>query len=78
MVIKESEKLDINLGYARKRKNLFNMKVTVIPIVVGIFGTISMNLEKGLWELEIEIKTTIKKSTKQKWKEKQLYGYFKR
>ena len=37
--IKESEKLDKYLDLARKMKKLWNMKVTVISIVVGALGT---------------------------------------
>ena len=36
----------------KKLKELYKMKVTVIPIVVGVFGTVSKNLEKRLDELE--------------------------
>ena len=30
------------------------MRVTVIPIVIGVLGTVSKGLERGLEELEIE------------------------
>ena len=37
----------------RMKKNTWNMKVTVKPIVVGALGTIFKGLIKGLDELEI-------------------------
>ena len=39
MKSKENEKIDKYLDLARELKRLWNMKVTVIPIVVGTFGT---------------------------------------
>ena len=37
---KESEKKDKYLGLARELKKPWNMKVTVIPIVIGTLGTV--------------------------------------
>ena len=37
----------------KANKKLWNMKVTVIPIVVGVLGTIPKGLVNGLEELEI-------------------------
>ena len=37
--LKECENKDKYLDLARKLKNLRNMKVTIIPIVIGAFGT---------------------------------------
>ena len=34
-------------------KKLWNMKVTIVPIVIGAFGTITQGLLKGLEDLEI-------------------------
>ena len=51
--LKENEKKDKCLDLARELKKLWNMKVTVIPIVVGAFGAILNNLKKRLDELEI-------------------------
>ena len=41
--LKESEKKDKYLVLARelKKKKLWNMKVTIIPIVTGAFGTVT-------------------------------------
>ena len=36
-----------------KRKNLWNMKVTIIPIVIGALGTVTKGLVKGPEDLEI-------------------------
>ena len=36
------------LDLARELKKLWNMKVTIIPNVIGAFGTVSKGLLKGL------------------------------
>ena len=56
---KDGEKLDKHLDLARKWNKVWNMKVTVIPIVVGTLGTVSKNMEKRLdeWEIRRRIKT---------------------
>ena len=50
---KESEKKDKYLDLARELKKLWNMKVTIVPIVIGALGTIKKGLLKGLEDLEI-------------------------
>ena len=40
MKLKECEKKDKYLDLARELKKLCNMKVTIIPIVIGAFGTV--------------------------------------
>ena len=50
--LKESKKEDKYLDLARERKKLWNMKVTIIPIVIGMLGTVTKGLVKGLEELE--------------------------
>ena len=45
-------------------KKLWNMKVTIIPIVIGAFGTVTIRLLKGVEDLEVggrveTIQTTI-------------------
>ena len=52
--LKESGKRDKYLDLARKLKKLWNMKVTIIPIVIGAFGTVTEGLLKGLEDLEFE------------------------
>ena len=42
--LKESEKKDKYLDLVREMKKLWNMKVTIIPIVIGAFGTITKGL----------------------------------
>ena len=37
--LKESEKKDKYLDLPRELKKLWNMKVTIVPIVIGVFGT---------------------------------------
>ena len=38
-----------------RSENLWNMKVTVIPIVTGALGTITKRLVKGLKDFEITV-----------------------
>ena len=47
MKIKESEKIDIYQDLVRELK-MWNMKVMVIPIVVGALETVSKSLKKTL------------------------------
>ena len=35
-------------------KKLWNMKVTIIPIVIGAFGTVTKGLLKGLEDFEVD------------------------
>ena len=53
MKLKECEKKDKYLDLARELKKLWNMKVTIIPIVIGAFGTVTKGLLKGLEDLEV-------------------------
>ena len=46
--LKECEKKDKYLALARALKKLWNMKVTIVPIVIGALGTITKGLLKGL------------------------------
>ena len=46
--LKEREKKDKYLDLARELEKLWNMKVTIIPIVIGAFGTVTKGLLKGL------------------------------
>ena len=54
MKIKEIEKIDKFLDLARELKKPWNMKVTVIPIVVGTLGTDPKSLENGLKKCKFE------------------------
>ena len=51
--LKESEKIDKYLDLARELKKLWNMKVTVIPILSGALGTTTKVLIQVLEHLEI-------------------------
>ena len=51
--LKECEKRDKYLDFARELKKLWNLKVTIIPIVIGAFGTVNKGLLKGLEDLEV-------------------------
>ena len=50
--LKESEKKDKYLDLARELKKLWNTKVTIIPIVIGAFSTVTKGLLKELEDLE--------------------------
>ena len=43
---------DKYLDLARELKKLWNMQVTIIPIIIGAFGTVTKRLLKGLEDLE--------------------------
>ena len=51
--LKECEKKDKSLDLARELKKRWNMQVTIIPIVIGAFGTVTKGLLKGLEDLEV-------------------------
>ena len=50
--LKESEK-DKYLGLARELKKIWNLKVKIIPMVIGVFGTVTKGLLKWLGNLEV-------------------------
>ena len=52
--LKECEKRDKYLNLTRELKKLWNMKVTIIPIVIGALGTVTKGLVQGLEDLEIK------------------------
>ena len=51
--LKESEKKDKYLDLAKELKKLWNMKVTIVPIMIGALGTVTKGLLKGLEDLEV-------------------------
>ena len=51
--IKESENIDKHLDLARELKKLWNVKVGVIPLLVGELGTVIKGLEWRRVEFEI-------------------------
>ena len=51
--LKESEKNDKYLDLARELKKLWNMKVTIVPIVIRTLGIVTKGLLKGLEDLEV-------------------------
>ena len=51
--IKENEKRDIYLDLARQLKKLWDLKVLVIPVVIGTLGTVPKDLVMEMEELEI-------------------------
>ena len=52
--LKDSEKKDNYLDLARELKKLWNMKVTIIPLMIGVFGTVTKGLLKVLGDLADE------------------------
>ena len=46
--LKECEKKNKYLDLARELKKLWNMWVTIVPIVIGSFGTVNIGILKGL------------------------------
>ena len=51
--LKECEKKDKYLDLVRELKKLWNMKMMIIPIVTGAFGTVTKGLLKELEDLEV-------------------------
>ena len=51
--LKEWEKKDKYFDLPRELKKMWNMKVTIVPIVTGAFGTVTKRLLKGLEDLEV-------------------------
>ena len=44
---------DKYLDLARDVKKVWNMKVTIVPIMIGAFGTVTKGILKGLEDLEV-------------------------
>ena len=53
--LKESKKKNKYFDLARELKKLWNMKLTVIPIVIGALGIVTKGLVQGLEDLEIKV-----------------------
>ena len=51
--LKECEKKDEYIDLARVLKKLWNMMVTIVPIVIGAFSTVTERLLKGLEDFEV-------------------------
>ena len=51
--LKEMEKKDKYLDLARKLKRTWNMNITIIPIVIGAYGTVNKGFLNGLDDLEV-------------------------
>ena len=54
--MKECEKKDKYLDLARELKKLRNIKVRIVPNVIGAFGAITKGLLKGLEDLEVGVR----------------------
>ena len=55
---KEIEMIEKYLDLATELKKVWNMKVTVVPLIVGALGTPAKALEKRLKSIDIETKIT--------------------
>ena len=51
--LKEFEKKVKYLNLSMELKKLWNMQMTIIPIVIGVFGTVTKGSLKGLEDLEV-------------------------
>ena len=51
--LKECEKKDKYLDLYRELKKLWNMKVTIVPIMTGASGTVAKGLLKGVEDLDV-------------------------
>ena len=54
---KEDEKIDKCRDLAREVSNLWNVKVKIIPVVIGALGTVPTLLESRIKDIGISIKT---------------------
>ena len=62
--LKECEKKDKYLDLARELKKLWKLRVTIVPIVISAFATVTKGLLKGQEDLEVGGRVeTIKTST---------------
>ena len=61
--LKECEKKDKYLDLARELKKLWNMQVTIVPIVIAAFGTVTRGLRKCLGDLEVARRVETIKTT---------------
>ena len=51
------QKIDKYLDFTREMKKLWIMKVTVIPVVLGVLGAVSKEWRKNWWNLKSEEQT---------------------
>ena len=51
--MKENEKKDKYLDLARELKKLWNLRMAIIPIVIGAFETVTKGLLKGMEDMEV-------------------------
>ena len=51
--LKECAKKDKYYAFARELKKLWNMQVTIVPIFIGSFVTVSKGLLKGREDVEV-------------------------
>ena len=56
---KKSEKKDKYLDLAKELKKLWDMKVRIIPIVIGALGTVTKGLIKGQEDLPLKMVSLI-------------------
>ena len=61
--LKESEKKDKFLDIARELKKKWNMKVTVISIVISVLGTLIKRLVQELEDLKVRVRRATMQTT---------------
>ena len=73
--LKECEKKDKYLDLARKLTKLWNMKVTIVPLVIGALGTVTKGLLKDLKAFEgsggeetIQMTTLLRTAREESWR----------
>ena len=57
--VKENEKVQKYQDLARELRKLWQVKVKVVPVVVGVLGTIPKALEKQLKEIETSVRVEL-------------------
>ena len=66
--LKESEKNDKYQDFARDLKKLWNVRVTVILIIIDALGTVTKGFVQGLKDLEIRRRAALLRSVRRLWR----------
>ena len=61
--VKESEKKDRYLEFARELKRLWKLKVTIMPVIFGLLSRITKEIAKRLEELKIRARVETNHTT---------------
>ena len=52
--LKFPKRIKLKIIMIKKKIKLWNLKISIVPIIIGVFGTIPKSLEKDLSELNVE------------------------